>query len=132
VITEPSMLVISNRYCAIWHNQTEEQASHQHKTQRDIQWPAWSMDTWRKLRHKACIFELQSALSPGAPSYHMYSTFHVVAVAMLFIQCELWLTLASSCSSCFTAISSLVLNAAVSAGGESGSRLTAHVPCCNK
>jgi len=38
---------------------------------------------------KAFTFEWQSELSPSAPGYHMYSTFHVVAVAMLFIKCEL-------------------------------------------
>ena len=34
VITEPSMLVVSNRHCTIWHNQTEEQATNM--TQEEI------------------------------------------------------------------------------------------------
>lgn len=126
VITKPSMLVVSNRHCTVSHNQTEEQATNTwhretHSNPRDLWRLGENSDTKlsylnRKVRCR----------------YHMYSTFHVVAGAMLFIKCELWLTLASSCSSCFTAISSLMLNAAVSAGGESGSRLTPYVSCCNK
>ena len=107
--------------------------SHVHTQNNVIQCTGLShVHTQHNVTQHTGLSHVHTAQSPSVLDYHMYSTFHVVKVAMLFTKCELWLTLASSCSSCFTAISSLMLNEAVSTGGESGSRLTPHVSCCNK
>jgi hypothetical protein len=64
VITEPSMLVVSNTHCTIWHNQTEEQATNRwhretHSNPRDL----WTLGESLHISMAKCAVTQHTRLS---------------------------------------------------------------------